>query len=90
MNKAELVKAVAEATGMTQGAVANVLETAVQKIVTAAKQGAVVTVPGLGLLSIKKRLSRQGRNPLTGAEITIPAKTVPVFKIAKAVKDAVA
>ncbi|MFA7702617.1 MAG: HU family DNA-binding protein, partial [Patescibacteria group bacterium] len=32
---------------------------------------------------------RVGRNPLTGAEIQIPAKTVVKFKVAKAVKDAI-
>jgi DNA-binding protein HU-beta len=46
-------------------------------------------VPGLGKLVKQKRKARLGRNPATGAEIKIPAKTVLKFRVAKAVKDAV-
>lgn len=47
------------------------------------------TLPGLGKLVVVKRKARKGRNPATGAEIKIPAKTVLKFRIAKAAKDAV-
>ncbi len=46
-------------------------------------------LPGLGKLVVEKRKARKGRNPATGAEIKIPAKTVLKFRIAKAAKDAV-
>jgi DNA-binding protein HU-beta len=46
-------------------------------------------MPGLGKLVLQKRKARKGRNPATGAEIKIPAKTVLKFRIAKAAKDAV-
>jgi len=36
-----------------------------------------------------KRKARMGRNPVTGASIKIPAKTVLKFRIAKAAKDAI-
>jgi DNA-binding protein HU-beta len=48
-----------------------------------------MTVPGLGKLVKKHRAARMGRNPATGAEIKIPAKTVVKFKISKAAKDAI-
>jgi DNA-binding protein HU-beta len=53
-----------------------------------AKKGEFV-LPGLGKLVKQKRKARIGRNPATGAEIKIPAKTVLKFRIAKAAKDAV-
>jgi len=37
----------------------------------------------------QKRKARIGRNPATGEEIKIPAKTVLKFRVAKAAKDAV-
>ena len=37
----------------------------------------------------QKRKARMGRNPATGEEIKIPAKTVLKFRVAKAAKDAV-
>ncbi len=45
-------------------------------------------IPGLGKLVKKQRAARVGRNPLTGATINIPAKTVVKFRVAKAAKDA--
>jgi DNA-binding protein HU-beta len=45
--------------------------------------------PGLGKLVKQKRKARVGRNPATGEEIKIPAKTVLKFRVAKAAKDAV-
>lgn len=47
------------------------------------------TIPGLGKLVKKQRPARTGRNPLTGAEIKIPAKTVVKFRVAKQVKDTI-
>lgn len=47
------------------------------------------TLPGIGKLVLVKRKARLGRNPATGAQIKIPAKTVVKFRVAKACKDAV-
>jgi DNA-binding protein HU-beta len=47
------------------------------------------TLPGLGKLVLVNRKERLGRNPKTGETITIPAKTVVKFRVAKACKEAV-
>lgn len=47
------------------------------------------TIPGIGKLVLVKRKARLGRNPATGEQIRIPAKTVVKFRVAKACKDAV-
>ena len=47
------------------------------------------TIPGIGKLVLVNRAARLGRNPATGAQIQIPAKTVVKFRVAKACKDAV-
>jgi DNA-binding protein HU-beta len=46
-------------------------------------------LPGLGKLILVKRKARKGRNPQTGEEIKIPAKTVVKFRIAKVANDAI-
>ena len=46
-------------------------------------------LPGLGKLVKKDRAARMGRNPMTGEQIQIPAKTVVKFRVAKAAKEAV-
>ena len=47
------------------------------------------TLPGIGKLVLVNRKARIGRNPATGAQIQIPAKTVVKFRVAKAAKVAV-
>jgi hypothetical protein len=45
--------------------------------------------PGIGKLVLQKRKARKGRNPATGAEIKIPAKTVVKMRVAKACAEAI-
>ena len=52
------------------------------------KKGAFV-LPGLGKSVLVKRKVRIGRNPQTGKEIKIPAKTVVRIKPAKVFKEAI-
>jgi DNA-binding protein HU-beta len=47
------------------------------------------TLPGIGKLVLVQRKARIGRNPATGEQIQIPAKTVVKFRVAKAAKEAV-
>jgi len=51
------------------------------------KRGGEVPLKGLGKFKVQHRKARIGRNPITGAELQIPAKTVVKFSLAKALKD---
>jgi DNA-binding protein HU-beta len=51
--------------------------------------GRRIQLSGFGTFGTKRRAARQGRNPATGATITIPAKEYPYFKAAKGLKDRV-
>ncbi len=53
------------------------------------KKAGSFVLPGVGKLVLSKRKARVGRNPATGEEIKIPAKTVVKMRIAKAFKEAV-
>ena len=55
----------------------------------ALKDGDKVTLVGFGTFEVRERPERKGRNPQTGAEITIEASKLPAFKAGKALKDAV-
>lgn len=50
--------------------------------------GEEVNIAGFGKFSVKETAERQGRNPATGASITIAASSKPAFKAAKQLKDA--
>ena len=90
MNKADLINAVAEKTGMSkkdsESAVAAVVDTITESLV----QGEKVQLVGFGSFEVKSRAARTGRNPHTRVEIQIPATKVPVFKAGKALKETVA
>lgn len=47
------------------------------------------TLPGIGKLVLVQRKERIGRNPATGEQIKIPAKTVVKFRVSKAAKEAI-
>ena len=53
------------------------------------KRSGEFQLPGLVKLVLQKRKARLGRNPATGEEIKIPAKTVVKARIVKQMKDAV-
>lgn len=89
MNKEELVKEIAKKTRMPQKQVAEILSLTIESIEKTVSKGKKVTLVGFGTFEARKRASRTGRNPQTGAEIQIPAKTVPAFSAGKKFKEVV-
>jgi len=77
----------AERSGLTKIQVAELMEELAQLSYVEAKNG--FTLPGIGKLVLVHRNARMGRNPATGEQIHIPAKTVVKFRVAKACKEAV-
>lgn len=90
MNKQELIDALYAEKAITKKEANIILDALGVVVARELASGGEVTLPGLGKLSVKTSAARKGRNPSTGAEIDIPAKTKPHFSAAKALKDAVA
>ena len=89
MNKAELVSAVAEKTGMSKKDSEKAVNAAFDTITKALAAGDKVQLVGFGAFEVKERGARIGRNPKTKEEIEIPASRVASFKVGKALKEAV-
>ena len=89
MNKEELVQEVAKKAKVTQKDANEVLTALVESIQTAVSKWNKVTLVGFGTFEPRKRAARNGRNPQTGKEIKIPAKTVPAFSAGKKFRTAV-
>ena len=87
LTKAQLTAHLADQAGLTKKQAAQILGVLADTACKEAKRG--FTLPGIGKLVVAKRKARMGRNPATGEQIKIPAKTVLKFRIAKACKDAV-
>ena len=80
MNKAELVDAIAEGSGISKADSKRALDAFIDATTNALKTGDRVSLVGFGSFSVSERAERKGRNPQTGAEITIAAKKVVKFK----------
>ena len=89
MNKEELVQEIAKKAKVTQKEAAEVLNGLVETVQKTVAKGEKVTLVGFGTFEARKRAARTGRNPQTGKEISIPAKTVPVFSAGKKFKEVV-
>ena len=89
MNKAELISAVAEKTGLSKKDSEKAINATFDTITLSMEAGEKVQLVGFGAFDIKERAARIGRNPKTKESIKIPASKVPVFKAGKAMKDAI-
>lgn len=89
MNKDELLKEVAKKAGVPQKTAYDVVNSILDIIEKTVSKGKKVTLIGFGTFDARKRGARTGRNPQTGAEIKIPAKTVPAFTAGKKFKEMV-
>ena len=59
------------------------------KITKHLKKGERIRIVGLGILQVRKRAARMGRNPATGEAIQIKASKKVAFRAAKELKEAV-
>ncbi|EKD79094.1 MAG: Histone family protein DNA-binding protein [uncultured bacterium] len=89
MTKSQFMAALADKAGLSKKQVVSMWEMLVDMIYKQTKDAGEVTLPGLGKMQKKHRAARMGRNPATGAQISIPAKTVLKFRVSKQAKDAI-
>ena len=87
MNKAELIEQIAGEAEITKSQANAAMDAFTDAIVGALQKGDRVTLVGFGTFSITKRKASTGRNPRTGAPMTIKASTQPKFKAGKGLKD---
>lgn len=89
VNKAELVKEIADKTDLKKKDAEAVLAAVMSSVQDELSKGNKVQLIGFGTFEVRHRAARKGRNPQTGEEITIPATEVPAFKPGKALKESV-
>ena len=89
MNKAELVAAIADKAEISKKDSEAALKAFTDVVAEELKKGEKIQLVGFGTFEVAERAARTGRNPQTGAEMTIPASKAPKFKAGKAFKDAI-
>jgi len=89
MTKEQMIAIMAEKSGISKRQAMTALEAFMGGITGQLKKGKKVSFAGFGTFSVSQRKARKGRNPQTGATISIPATRVPVFRAGKNLKLAV-
>jgi DNA-binding protein HU-beta len=84
-----LGNAISESHNLPKKQANEILAEAIGMITTHLKKGARIRIGGLGILQVKKRPARMGRNPATGEQIKIKASKKVAFRAAKELKEAV-
>ena len=87
MNKADLVAAMAEKAGVSKKDAEASLKAFTDVVAEELKKGEKIQLVGFGTFEVSERAARTGRNPQTGAEMTIASSKSRKFKAGKALKD---
>ena len=89
MTQTQLVRQMAEHCEINNKVARLFLDELAKAALDETKKNGIFVLPGIGRLVKSNRKARMGRNPATGEEIKIPAKTVVKFRLAKAAKDGI-
>ena len=89
MNRSELVRQVADETGLSPAAADAAVRAALEAVAGALARGEAVRLSGFGAFAAKDLPARRGRNPATGASVAVPASRSVSFRAGKGLRDAV-
>ena len=89
MTKSDIIKEVAEGTGLTKVEIEAVLEGVILSISDSLKRGVRVDIRGFGSFIVKKRAARDARNPATREIVKLQERFIPAFKVSKILKELV-
>lgn len=88
MTKSDLIKCLADANPhLTQRDIEKIVSTVFDEVTDALARRDRVELRGFGAFSVREREARVGRNPRTGAEVSVPDKVVPYFKTGKELRE---
>jgi DNA-binding protein HU-beta len=84
-----LAAAIAEQHEIAKKQSEEILNDAIGLVTKHLKKGDRIRIAGLGILQVRKRAARLGRNPATGEQIKIKASKKVAFRASKDLKEAV-
>jgi len=90
MTRSELVRALAASRGLPVKAAEEVVDVIIGTFEEALIEGGSVELRGFGSFKVRDSAGYRTRNPQTGEPVDVPDRRVPVFKPARALREAVA
>ena len=87
MTKADLIEEIVRVSKLSKKHAEIIVNTVFSSIVDALQKDDKIELRGFGSFRVRRRRSRQGRNPKTGDHVDVPEKRIPYFKPGKELKD---
>jgi len=87
MTKADLVEEVIKVAALSKKQAEIIVNAVFREIIEALRHDDKIELRGFGSFRVRRRRSRQGRNPKTGDRVDVPSKRIPYFKPGKELKD---
>ncbi len=89
MTKSDIIREVAEGTGLTKVEIEAVLDGVINCISESLKRGERVDLRGFGSFIVKYHAARDARNPATREIVKLQERHIPAFKVSKILKEIV-
>jgi len=89
MTRSDIIREVAEGTGLTKVEIEAVLEGIIKSISESLKRGERIDLRGFGSFIVKQRAARDARNPATREIVQLKERYIPAFKVSKILKEVV-
>ena len=86
MNRSELIIAIKNEADLSRKDAEKIVDTFFDAIKETLSKGERVEIRGFGSFAVKNYKPYTGRNPKTGAQINVPSKKLPFFKVGKELK----
>jgi integration host factor subunit beta len=83
MKKSELIEALAQDQGLPTKTAASIVNTILDTMIETLVRGDNIEVRGFGSFTVREYETYTGRNPKTGAQVSVKPKRLPVFKVGK-------
>jgi len=87
MNKADLIDQIAQAAEISKSAAERAVDALISAVKSSLRKDELVTLVGFGTFYAGRRAARTGRNPRTGAHVSVDEKSVPFFKTGKEMRE---
>ena len=84
---ADWIEQIAQAAEISKSAAERSLDALVNAVKVSLRKGEDVTLVGFGTFYAGNRAARTGRNPRTGAHVSVEQKSVPFFKTGKEMRE---
>jgi integration host factor subunit alpha len=89
LTKKEIIENVRDEIGLTKNECVDIIDSLFEIIKDELAKGKPVKISGFGKWTVKAKKKRRGRNPQTGADLTIDARRVITFKSSNVLRDAI-